>query len=104
MTCRQIEGYISEAKLKQTEIADYKKSLAEAEIKYRQQQSLFEAIRAERNLYSKNLVEAQEEGKDLRRKLKITSHQVEQLREDIATKESNLVKQEFGKIFPDFDI
>ncbi|XP_032679289.1 cilia- and flagella-associated protein 58-like [Odontomachus brunneus] len=92
---RQIEGYISETRLKQTEISDYKKSLAEAEIKYRQQQSLFEAIRAERNLYSKNLVTAQEEVNDLRRKLKITGHQVEQLKEDIVTKESNLVKQEF---------
>ncbi|XP_011154123.1 cilia- and flagella-associated protein 58 [Harpegnathos saltator] len=92
---RQIEGRISEVRLKQTEISDYKKSLAEAEIKYRQQQSLLEVIRAERNLYSKNLVEVQEEVKDLRRNLKITSQQVEQLKEDIATKESNLVKQEF---------
>ncbi|EFN88290.1 Coiled-coil domain-containing protein 147 [Harpegnathos saltator] len=95
---RQIEGRISEVRLKQTEISDYKKSLAEAEIKYRQQQSLLEVIRAERNLYSKNLVEVQEEVKDLRRNLKITSQQVEQLKEDIATKESNLVKQEFPSL------
>ncbi|XP_014470458.1 PREDICTED: cilia- and flagella-associated protein 58-like [Dinoponera quadriceps] len=92
---RQIEGHLNEVRLKQTEISDCKKSLAEAGIKYRQQQSLFEVIRAERNLYRKNLTETQEEVKDLRRKLKITSQQVEQLKEDIATKESNLVKQEF---------
>ncbi|KAL6434920.1 hypothetical protein ACFW04_005231 [Cataglyphis niger] len=92
---QQIEGHINEAKLKQAEVLDYKKRLAEVETRYRQQQSLFEAIRAERNLYSKNLVEAQEETRDLKSKLKITSQQIEQLREDIATKEASLIKEEF---------
>ncbi|XP_025262810.1 cilia- and flagella-associated protein 58 [Camponotus floridanus] len=92
---QQMEGHVSEAKLRQAEIFDYKKRLAEAETRYRQQQSLFEAVRAERNLYSKSLVEAQEEVRDLKSKLKITSQQIEQLREDIATKEASLIKEEF---------
>ncbi|KMQ95066.1 putative coiled-coil domain-containing protein 147 [Lasius niger] len=92
---QQIEGHVSETKLRQAEIFDYKKRLAEAETRYRQQQSLFETVRAERNLYSKSLVEAQEEVRDLKSKLKITSQQIEQLREDIATKEASLVKEEF---------
>lgn len=77
------------------EISDYKKRLEEIEMRYRQQQSLLEVVRAERNLYSKNLIEAQEEVQDLKRKLQITTQQVEQLKEDIATKEANLIKQEF---------
>ncbi|XP_072750545.1 uncharacterized protein [Anoplolepis gracilipes] len=92
---KQMESHISEAKLRQTEIFDYKKRLAEAETRHRQQQSLFDAVRAERNLYSKSLVEAQEEVRDLKSKLKITSQQIEQLREDIATKEASLIKEEF---------
>lgn len=99
MTHWQIENYINEARLKQAEIFDYKKRLAEAETRYRQQQSLFEVVRAERNSYSKSLVEAQEEIRDLRSKLKITSQQVEQLKEDIAAKEASLVKEEFRKTF-----
>lgn len=100
----QIEGHVSETKLRQAEIFDYKKHLAEAETRHRQQQSLFEAVRAERNLYSKSLVEAQEEVQDLKSKLKITSQQIEQLKEDIATKETSLVKEEFRKRYFRFNV
>ncbi|XP_036140535.1 cilia- and flagella-associated protein 58 isoform X2 [Monomorium pharaonis] len=97
---RQLDDYISETKQKQMEILDYKKSLADAETKYRQHQSLFEVVRAERNLCNRSLVEAQEEVRDLKSKLKITSQQIEQLKEDIAIKEANLIKEEFllGKV------
>lgn len=88
---------MKEAKLKQAEIFDYKKRLAEAETRYRQQQTSFEAVRAERNLCSKSLVEVQEELRDLKSKLKLTSQQVEQLKEDVAAKEAKLVKEEFRK-------
>ena len=40
-------------------IFDYKKKIAEAETKLKQQQNLYEAVRSDRNLYSKNLIEAQ---------------------------------------------
>ncbi|XP_071574456.1 cilia- and flagella-associated protein 58, partial [Temnothorax nylanderi] len=92
---QQLESYINEIKLKQTEILDYKKRLADSETKYCQHQSLFEAVRAERNLCTRNLVETQEEVRDLKSKLKVTSQQIEQLKEDIAIKEGNLVKEEF---------
>lgn len=95
----QLESYINETKRKQTEIFDYKKRLADAEIKYRQHQTLFDALRVERNLCNRSLVEAQEQVRDLKSKLKITSQQIEQLKEDIAIKEANLVKEEFRKLF-----
>ncbi|XP_029037703.2 cilia- and flagella-associated protein 58-like [Osmia bicornis bicornis] len=91
----QVEDHISEIKLKQLEISNYKKKLIEAETKYRQQQNLFEAVRAERNAYSKSLVESQDETQDLKNKLSVLSHQIEQLKEDIVTKETNLIKEEF---------
>ncbi|XP_011063042.1 PREDICTED: coiled-coil domain-containing protein 147-like [Acromyrmex echinatior] len=92
---QKLESQISETKQKHVEILDYKKRLDDAEIKYRQHQSLFEAVRAERNLCNRNLIETQEEVQDLKSKLKITSQQTEQLKEDIAMKEANLVKKEF---------
>lgn len=41
------------------QIFDYRKKIAESETKLKQQQNLYEAVRSDRNLYSKNLVEAQ---------------------------------------------
>ncbi|XP_018316721.1 cilia- and flagella-associated protein 58 [Mycetomoellerius zeteki] len=92
---QKLERQISETEQKQVEVLDYKKSLADVETKYRQHQSLFEAVRAEWNLCNRSLIETQEEVQDLKSKLKITSQQTEQLKEDIAMKEANLVKKEF---------
>lgn len=92
-----MEEYISEVKLKQVEISNYKKRLAETEAKYRQQQNMFETVRAERNACGKSLTEAHDEIQELKNKLKVLSHQIEQLKEDIVTKESQLIKEEFSK-------
>ena len=45
--------------MREMQIFDYKKKIAEAETKLKQQQNLYEAVRSDRNLYSKNLIEAQ---------------------------------------------
>ncbi|CAL7944366.1 unnamed protein product [Xylocopa violacea] len=92
---QQVENYISQSKLRQVEISNYKKRLAEADVRYRQQQNLFEAIRAERNTCGKSLAEAQDEIQELKNKLKVLTHQIEQLKEDIVTKEGQLIKEEF---------
>ena len=86
---------MDELKLKQVEVFDCKKRLAESEAKFRQQQNLFEAVRAERNTCSKNLIEAHDEIQELKNKLKIIGHQIEQLKEDVTSKETSLIKEEF---------
>lgn len=58
------------------------------------QLNLFDAVRAERNALQKNLQEANAESSELKTKLKVTSHQTEQLKEDIAMKEQQLIKEE----------
>ncbi|XP_016774783.1 cilia- and flagella-associated protein 58 isoform X8 [Pan paniscus] len=83
---------MEDIKVRETQIFDYRKKIAESEIKLKQQQNLYEAVRSDRNLYSKNLVEAQDEITDMKRKLKIMIHQVDELKEDISAKESALVK------------
>jgi predicted nucleic acid-binding Zn-ribbon protein len=46
-------------------------------------QNLYEAVRSDRNLYSKNLIESQDEITEMKRKLKIMNHQIDQLKEEI---------------------
>lgn len=60
--------------------------ISDWEVKLKQQQQLYESVRSDRNLYSKNLIEAQDEIAEMKRKLKIMNHQIEQLKEDITAK------------------
>ena len=53
----------------------------------KQQQNLYEAVRSDRNLYSKNLIESQDEIAEMKRKFKIMNHQIEQLKEEIHSKD-----------------
>ena len=50
---------MEEVKIRQMTIMDLQKTIQEGEQKLKQQQNLYEAVRSDRNLYSKNLIEAQ---------------------------------------------
>lgn len=65
---------IEELKLKKNLIAELKKENIEFHGKLKQQQNLYEAVRSDRNLYSKNLIEAQDELAEFKRKFKIATH------------------------------
>ena len=82
-------------KLRELENVDLLKQIADGESKLRQQQNLYEAVRADRNVYSKNLVAAQDEIGEMKRKFKIMNQQVEQLKEEIGAKDIALVKEHF---------
>lgn len=56
---------------------------------------MYEAIRADRNMYSKNLIGAQDGIQELKRKFKIMTHQIEQLKEEISAKDLALLKEHF---------
>jgi len=86
---------LEEIKLKELDIMDLQKKIAEGENRLKQQQNLYEAVRSDRNLYSKNLIEAQDEIQEMKRKFKILNHQIEQLKEEINTKDLSLVKEHF---------
>jgi len=47
---------------------------------------LYEAVCSDRNACSKNLIEARDEMTEMKRKLKIMSHQINQLKDEIASK------------------
>eukprot|EP01135_Chromosphaera_perkinsii_P000050 Nk52_evm1s24 gene=Nk52_evmTU1s24 len=92
MTQRCLQA-MEELKIKEMQIFDYKKKIAQAETKLKQQQNLYEAVRSDRNLYSKNLIESQDEITEMKRKLKIMNHQIDQLKEEISGKEICLAKE-----------
>ncbi|XP_072513387.1 cilia- and flagella-associated protein 58 isoform X2 [Salminus brasiliensis] len=85
--------HMEDIKVQEMQIFEYKKKIAETETKLKQQQNLYEAVRSDRNLYSKNLTEAQDEITEMKRKLKIMNHQIDQLKEEINGKEAALVKE-----------
>merc|ERR1711920_270211 len=84
-----------ELKNRDNKISELKKNLADIKAKLAQQRQLYEAVRTDRNLYSKNLVESQDEIAEMKRKFKIMYHQIEQLKEEIKEKEEKLKKEHF---------
>ncbi|XP_068899538.1 cilia- and flagella-associated protein 58-like isoform X1 [Tenebrio molitor] len=91
---KKIEDTMDDIKLKKAEIYDLKKNISEAENRLRMQQNLYDQVRSERNALEKSLQESSAESGELRKKLKITNHQIEQLKEDVSTKEQLLIKEE----------
>ena len=84
-----------EIKLKEVQIKEHLKKVTEGEAKSKAQQTLYENVRTERNLYSKNLIEKTDEIAEMNRKFKIMKHQIEQLKEEIIAKDRALVKEHF---------
>eukprot|EP00948_MAST-09A_sp_MAST-9A-sp1_P003143 g3143.t1 len=84
---------LDSVKLKEMEITEMKKKIAEGEHKLKEQNALYEKVRSDKNLYSKNLIEAQDEIAEMKRKFKIMHHQIEQLKEEITAKATALVTE-----------
>lgn len=55
---------------------------------------MYEAVRSDRNLYSKNLIEAQDEVSELKRKFGIASLQINQLKDEIESKDTALTSSQ----------
>ena len=87
---------IEELKLQEVQISDLQKKIIDGGSRLKQQQNLYEAVRSDRNLYSKNLIESQEEIAEMKRRFKIMNHHIEQLKEEITSKDHALVKEHFN--------
>eukprot|EP01029_Cantina_marsupialis_P027619 TRINITY_DN773096_c1_g1_i1.p1 TRINITY_DN773096_c1_g1~~TRINITY_DN773096_c1_g1_i1.p1 ORF type:complete len:875 (+),score=342.72 TRINITY_DN773096_c1_g1_i1:94-2718(+) len=91
----QLQAAVEESQLRDVQMSELQKQLTDGEARLKQQQQMYEAVRSDRNLYSKNLVEAQDEIAELKRKFKIMNHQIEQLKEEIGNKDMALVRVHF---------
>ncbi|XP_076839412.1 cilia- and flagella-associated protein 58 isoform X2 [Brachyhypopomus gauderio] len=90
---QKVLAHMEEIKAQEMQIFEYKKKMAEAETKFTQQQNHFENVIADRNRCSQNLTETQHEITELKRKLQIMTHQLDQLKEEIGGKEAALIKE-----------
>lgn len=55
----QVQQKMSDNEVREGEIYEWKKKVTEAECKIKQQEHVLESVVGERNLHSKNLIEAQ---------------------------------------------
>ncbi|KAK7904283.1 hypothetical protein WMY93_016890 [Mugilogobius chulae] len=90
----KVQVKINDVEVKEMEIFDWKKKVTESECKLKQQENLLESLVTERNLYSKNLIEAQEEVSEMKRKMKTMNQQVSRLRDEITGKEQTIAKEQ----------
>uniref|UniRef100_A0A7S0DU84 Cilia- and flagella-associated protein 58 central coiled coil domain-containing protein n=1 Tax=Amorphochlora amoebiformis TaxID=1561963 RepID=A0A7S0DU84_9EUKA len=84
-------------KLREADIHDLKKFIAEGEKKLKLQKSLYEQVRADRNFFSKKHVQSRDEIAEMKQKFKIMKHQIEQLKEEIQMKEIQLINAHFTR-------
>ncbi|XP_068187756.1 cilia- and flagella-associated protein 58 [Antennarius striatus] len=91
---QKVQQKMSDVEVREMEIFDWRKKVTEAECKLKQQENLLESVVSERNLYSKNLIEAQEDISEMKRKMKTMNNQVTRLRDDISGKELALAKDQ----------
>ncbi|NXP28617.1 CFA58 protein, partial [Scytalopus superciliaris] len=88
----KILHHMKDLEMHQIQICDYEKEIQVQVVKLKQQQNLCETLRTERSLFSKNLIGAKDEIADLKIKLKTSIRQVDQLKEELKTKDAVLEK------------
>merc|ERR1719356_918048 len=87
------EDAAEELKARDSQMALLKKAIADVKVKLGQQKNLYETVRSDKNLYSKNYVESLDEISEMRKKFKVMNHQIEQLKEEIKEKDKALVSE-----------
>jgi len=80
-------------KLQELQMAALQRKIEEGNAKLKQQQSLYDAVRADRNMYSKNLADANAEMAEMRRMYKQLSHTIESVKGDIEAKDGALIRE-----------
>merc|ERR1719277_96350 len=93
------EEALEELRKRDMQMAQLKKSIADVKAKLGQQKNLYEAVRTDKNLYSKNLVESLEEIAEMRKKFKVMCHQIDQLKEEIKEKDKAMITEHFDHQF-----
>eukprot|EP01018_Ginkgo_biloba_P005612 Gb_23651 [translate_table: standard] len=91
---------LDEVRAREMTIIDLQKKIVDGENRLKQQQNLHEYVRSERNKYSKNLADSQDEIEEFKRRMKVMNSQIEQLKEEIDAKDVALNKEhlEFTKV------
>ena len=101
----KIESLLDEVKNSETVIQNNKKQIEEYKSELKKQQNLYHSVRNDRSQLTRAVTESHDEIADLKEKMKVLTHQFDQLKEEIIAKEMDLVKesQEKAKILKDKD-
>jgi hypothetical protein len=82
-------------KQRNSQIAELQKHVKEEKDKLKAQRTLYEQVRSDRNLFSKQQVQSEDEIAEMKRKFKIMAHQIDQLKEEIQSKDNALINEHF---------
>ena len=85
---------LEQVKLKNNLIGKLQKKNLEAEAKLKLQFNLYEQVRSDRNLYSKNLLEAYSQIAELKTNFKRMTGHITQLKEELGTKEQKMQQED----------
>jgi chromosome segregation ATPase len=86
---------LEELKLQELQVKELQQKIAEDTGRLKQKQNLYEVVRSDRNLYSKQLVDLQNDIATLRTTFRQMNHTIEQQKEDISARDSLIVKEHF---------
>ena len=86
---------VEHVKVQELQAAALQRKITEQTTKLKQQQSLYESVRIERNSYSKQLVECQAAVEEMKRQFKALNFQIQSLKDEITAKDHSLVKEHF---------
>ena len=86
---------LEELKLQELQIQELQNKIIEDQAKLKHKQTLYEAVRSDRNLFSKQLMDSQDAISELKRRFRTVNHTIEQLKEEIGTKDHAIVKEHF---------
>lgn len=84
-----------ELKMASIVVEETQKRIDESDAKLNVQQARYEHIRAERNQFSKKLVDAQDEIVELKQKFKMMDHQITQFKEELQMKEKKFQEETY---------
>ncbi|EER16034.1 rhoptry protein, putative [Perkinsus marinus ATCC 50983] len=90
---RRYLGVLKTIRARDRNLASLKEEIIAARTEYMQQKNEFEAVRADRNLYCKNLFDAHKEIDDIKRKFASLESRTEQLREEVGEKDQELIQK-----------
>jgi len=89
----KVQQLQEDCKLKDNLHTEIERKMMEYKEKAKEKEQLYEVVRSDRNLYSKNLIEKHDEMNELKRKFDITTQQINQLKEELEAKDKALVSK-----------
>ena len=95
VTNQQYYTGLEELKLQELQIKELTKKMVEDQGKLKNKQTLYEAVRSDRNLFSRQLTESQDEIAALKIKFRSVNHRIDQLKDEVTVKDHNIVKEHF---------